>query len=271
MHRQLAPAKAFLPYFPDDQETDAAKKDQPAGDQVEQQIVPVGDQVLEVAQDVKAGVVEGGDGVEQADAQRPDGRVVLHKDEKAERRAGQLKDQGGQKDSLDQPDQAAAGIDVGGLADQGAALQVDALAHGDDDACAHRGDAQAAHLDQPGQDGLAQGGEGVARVDGNQTGDADGAGGGVQRVNVPHLHALLHAEGHDQQHRPQQNDGGKAQRDQSPRRLPPEKTNDFVHNSSCPAAGRPALRKAGPASRKCGFFAVPRPKARLYAPIISQN
>ena len=43
----------------------------------------VGDEVLEISQNVKARVVEGRHGVKQADARRPERRIILDKDQEA--------------------------------------------------------------------------------------------------------------------------------------------------------------------------------------------
>ena len=84
----------------------------------------------------------------------------------------------------------------------------------------HRRYPQAPHLDQGGQEELAQRGEGVPGVNGDEAGDAHGAGGGVQGVNVPDGNAVLDAAGQHQQPRTQQNDKGESQGDDPPRRQP---------------------------------------------------
>ena len=169
--------------------------------------------------------------MEQADAQGLQRRIVLAEDDEVQRRAGALNDQRGEQDVLDKAHHALPGVQVGGLPDQVAALQVQLAARGQDDAGAHGGDAQAPHLDEHGQDELPQGREGVAGVHGDKAGDAHGAGGGVQRVDVGEVHALPHAEGEDQQHRAQQDHHCEAQRDQPHRGLCSEET---FHSSFSP-------------------------------------
>ena len=157
--------------------------------------------------------------MENADPQRLQGRVILHEHQEAERRARALKAEGHQEDAFQKAQDALGRIQVQGFLQDAALLQVDLAAHGQDDARAHRSDAQAAHLDEGRQDQLPDKGEGVACIRRDQAGDADRAGGGVQGVDVGHIHAFLYAERHDEQHRPQQDHQRKAQGNDPHRRL----------------------------------------------------
>ena len=157
--------------------------------------------------------------MEDADPQGAQGRIILHEHQEAERRARALEAEGHQEDALEEPQDALGRVQVQRFLQDAALLQVDLAAHGQDDARAHRGDAQAAHLDEGCKDQLPYKGEGVACIRCDQSGDADRAGGGVQGVDVGHVHAFLHAERHDEQHRPQQDHQCKAQGNDPHRRL----------------------------------------------------
>ena len=122
--------------------------------------------------------------MEDADADGLDQGPGAHKGQKAEHRSRRLKDQGRPENAADKLHDAPAGVQVHGFPHHVAAFQVHTAAHEQDDAGAHRRDAQPAHLDEQAQDGLAQRGEGVPGVHRDQAGDADGAGGGVQSVDV---------------------------------------------------------------------------------------
>ena len=83
MKRQLPEMKAVLQHVQDYQETDTSEDNQTAGRQVQQYVVPVRNQVLQAAQHIEAGVIEGRDGVEDTVAQGVKGRIVLNKYEEA--------------------------------------------------------------------------------------------------------------------------------------------------------------------------------------------
>ena len=200
-------------HFPDDPEPDTAADDEGAGDQVEQNVILIGDQAGAAAQDVEAGVVEGRHRMEDADADGLGPGAGAHKGKEAEHRARRLKDQGGPEDAADELHDAVAGVQVHGFPDHIAAFQVHAAAHEHDDAGAHRRDAQTAHLDEQPQDELSQGGEGIPGVHRDQAGHADGTGGGIQGIDVLQVHTGAHAAGQHEQHRAQQNGCGKAQGD----------------------------------------------------------
>src|SRR5699024_8492048 len=151
----------------------AAKDNQPAGDKVQKQVVPVGDQVGAAAQNIKAGVVEGRHGVEQADADGVPQRPGTRKRQKAQRRAGQHKTNRGNEDAFDKLDNAAAGIQVHAFFDKVAAAQVNPLAHQQNDTGADRRNPKPADLDQPAQEKVSNRGEGIAGIHRNQAGHAD--------------------------------------------------------------------------------------------------
>ena len=179
--------------------------------------------------------------MENADPQRPQRRIILHKHEEAEGRARALKAEGHEKDALEEPQDALGRIQVQSLLQDAALLQVDPAAHGQDDARAHRSDAQTAHLDERGKDQLPDKGKGIACIGGDQAGDADRTGGSVQGVDVGHVHAFLHTERHDEQHRPQQDHQRKAQGNDTHRRLLFDELKHKISLLACcgpPGAGR---------------------------------
>ena len=69
VHGKPTPAQALFQHLPDHQKTDTAKEYQQAGDQIQQHIIPVGDQILHAAQNIKPRIIKGSYGVKQADAQ----------------------------------------------------------------------------------------------------------------------------------------------------------------------------------------------------------
>ena len=73
-------AQLFKGAFPEDihdhKETKPAKNYEPCRGQVQEHIIFVSGQVLKAAKDIKAGVVKCCHGMEQADSQRPYGRII---------------------------------------------------------------------------------------------------------------------------------------------------------------------------------------------------
>ena len=112
VQRQLSETEAVLQHVQDYQETDTAEDNQAAGREVQQHVVPVRNQVLQAAQHIEAGVIEGRDGVEDTVAQGVERRVVLHEYEKAQKGSRQLEAEGHQEDGLDQPDHALEAVYV---------------------------------------------------------------------------------------------------------------------------------------------------------------
>ena len=108
--------------------------------------------------------------MEQADAGRLQRRIILYKNDEAQRRAGKLKSHGRQKDVLDKADRTLAGIEVHGLADDMPPLHVHLFAHRHDDAGADRRHAEAADLNERGQKELPERRKRIAGVDGDQAG-----------------------------------------------------------------------------------------------------
>ena len=209
----------MLHHFLNHEKTDPAEENQPAGDQVHHDVILIRYQVLIIPQYVKAGIVERRNRMEQADSHRPKRRIILHKNRKAQDCSGQLKNQRRPQHAAYKPDGAPVGIQIGGLPNQAPAFQVELFPHGQHDSRADGRDAQPADLYQQRENKLPKGREGVSRVHGDQSGHADGARGRIERVDVFQLCAVPHAARQHQQRRAQKNRGGKAQRNQSRRRL----------------------------------------------------
>ena len=79
VHGIAFPRETLAAHFADHQKADAAEDDQRAGDKVQRDIVPERRKIPPAAEDVKAGVVECGNGVKQADADRFSDGVMPHK------------------------------------------------------------------------------------------------------------------------------------------------------------------------------------------------
>ena len=222
MQRQLAEraAAAEVQY---DEESQPAEDDQAAGRQVEQDICLIRDQVAHAAQNVKSGVVERRDRVENTDPQRLAGRIVLCKRDKAEHHARALKTKRHKQNGFDQPHHAFEAVHVERFLDQQAAFDADAAAGGEDQPDADRGDAQSADLNQPGDYGLPEKREMIRRVDRDQTGDADRAGRSEQSVDKADLRARADRDRQQEQPSAEQDHECKAQCDQPAGRLPLEK------------------------------------------------
>ena len=143
----------------------------------------------QAAQNIKARIVECGNGVENTDPERLTERVILCERDKAEHNTRSFKAQRHDQNGFDQPDHTAEPVHIERFLDQKAAFDADAAARGEDEAHANRRHAQTAHLDQPGHHGLTKGGEMIGRVDRDQTGNADCTGRGEQRVDRGYFRA----------------------------------------------------------------------------------
>ena len=122
VERHSAELPAAAPHVQNDHEADAAHNDERIGDEVQQQIVLIGDQALPAAQCVKARIVEGGDRVENAQPHRLQRHVIAGKRGKAEHRTGDLADQGHQQDGPHKAHHALQALDVQCLPHEGTAL-----------------------------------------------------------------------------------------------------------------------------------------------------
>ena len=212
----------MLYHFPNHEKTDPSEENQSAGGQVQHDAILIRYQVLKISQYIKAGIVERRHRMEQADSHRPKRRIILYKDKKAQDRPGQLKNQRRPQHAAYKPDGATVGIQIGGLLDQAPAFQVELFPHGQHNSRADGRDAQPADLYQQRKNHLSEGREGVSRVHGDQPGHADGARGCIERIDVFQLCAIPHAARQHHQRGAQKNRGGKAQRNQSRRRLHPK-------------------------------------------------
>ena len=195
MHGELAPTEPLVPYLTDYEETDAAEDNEPAGHQIEHHVVPIGNQVLKIAQNIKAGIIKRRHRVEKTDSDGIDHRIILHKDSKAQNGAGELKNQSSEKHALYKADNAFSGIQIHSLSDQSAPLEIDPPAHGENHACPHGCNAQSADLNEHGEKKLAYRGKCVSCIHGDQAGHADRAGGSIEGVDIAEGDAVPDAYG----------------------------------------------------------------------------
>src|SRR5699024_1452953 len=137
------------------------------GGEIQHDVVAVGNQVLVVAEDIKPGVVEGSNRVEEADADGLSDRVVLYKNSKAQNGSDQLEDDRGDKDVFNEGDNPFSGIQIDRFLDDRAPLEIHAFAHCKNDACADGGHAKPADLNQGSQNELTERSKGIARIHGN--------------------------------------------------------------------------------------------------------
>ena len=212
----------MLYHFPNHEKTDPSEENQSAGGQVQHEAILIRNQVLKISQYVKAGIVERRHRMEQADSHRPKRRIVLHKNRKAQDCSGQFKNQRRSQHAAYKPNGAAVGLQIGGFPNQAPAFQVKLFPHGQHNSRADGRDAQPADLYQQRENHLSEGREGVSCIHGDQSGYADGARGRIERIDVFQFYAIPHAARQHQQRGAQKNRGGKAQRNQSRRRLHPK-------------------------------------------------
>ena len=212
MHGIALPRKLFRLHLADDQKADATEEDQRAGNEIQKDIIAERHKIPPAAKDVKAGVVERGNCMEQADADGFFDRIALYKYGKTQRRAAKFNDQCRFEQHGQKLYDAAPGTQVSRLADDIHAFEIDAAARRKHDACADGADAESADLNQDGNNGLPKGSKGVADIDCQQSCDADGACRGIERINIGKRRTRLDADRQHQQRRTEQNDGGKAER-----------------------------------------------------------
>ena len=163
--------------------------------------------------------------MENADPQGVQGGVILNKNKKTQDHAGGLEAQGHHQHGLDQTDHALEAVHVQGLFNQKPAPDADLPACGQNQSHADRGDAQTADLDQGCHNSLAKNSEVIRRVDGNQAGDAYGAGRSKQCVNKGDLRVRPHRDGKQKQQTAQKDDRCKSQGNQPAGRLLFQKLN----------------------------------------------
>ena len=198
------------------QEADAADDNQGHDREIDDRVVHEGGQGGiggAAAHQVKAGVAESGDGVEQAVPEALPQAELPAEGRGHDRRAQQLEDEGHLQDEAGQADDAA---DLGGgdgLLHGTALLQADLLAGDQGQGHGHRHHTHAADLNQQEDDGLAEAGPIGRRVLDHEARDADGGGGGEQGVGKGRALPVPGGEGQRQNQTAQQNDGGKAEND----------------------------------------------------------
>ena len=217
MKAHFAEIAAAAADIEDDHKADAAHDDERIGDDVQQQIIPVGDQAGAAAQCVKPRIIKGSNRVKNTEPERPQRHVIPGKGRKAQHRARCLAQHRHEQDSPHELDHAVQAFDIQRLPHKRAALQADAPPGHKGQPHADGRHAQTADLDQHRDDQLAEQTEGVTGVHHDQPGDADGAGSGKKCVQRCDMHPRMHRERQHEQRRTAEDQQRKADGD-DPRR-----------------------------------------------------
>ncbi len=162
--------------LPNDIEPQAAENNQPAGGQVQQHIIPIGNQIPISAQNIKTRVVECSYRVKSADTQRRQGRIILGEYDITESHAGSFKSQRQYQNGFHQTHHALKRIQIQRFFYQDTLSQPYFFTGQQNKSNANRGDAQASGLNQQRNHSSPKNTEMVGGIHNRQPGYANGAG-----------------------------------------------------------------------------------------------
>ena len=220
------------------QETQTSENDQKAGGKVQKDIRLIGNHVSESAENIKAGIIKCGNGVENTGTNGPWQRIILNENNKAQHCAGKFKAKGHKKHRFYQAYDSFYSSYIQPLLGKKTSLYSNVLSHCQNQAYTYGSDSQASDLNEKSYNTLAKRRKMIRSVYGDQACDTYGAGRSKQGVNEADLCIRFHGDWKQQQERTKQDCCGKAKGDQPSCGLPFKKVNDAVHEISAVCCGK---------------------------------
>lgn len=158
--------------------------------------------------------------MKNADPKRlPKGKIA-YKNDKAQRRTAKLEQKSRKKNISDKSNYSFSGTEIYRLFNDKTTFDVHFPAHGNKHSRADGSDSETAYLYEYDNNRLTEKSKGCSSIHRNETGNTNGAGGGIQGVNIGKTASALQTARQHKKRGAQQDDRGKAQRyDPSRRQL----------------------------------------------------